>query len=300
MGLPAARPPLVALAATIGTALGTALTLAPALAADPVASIDGDHPAGSVSSGPVGVSLDTVPDPGQPGSRIPRAVVTAGGQPVLTLTDAAATQEHPVATARLVEMDGSNDTPEVVLGAYTGGAHCCESVQVADKRPDGRWVAVPVDQFDGDADRVSDVDGDGRSEFETSDEAFLYTFDCYACSYVPLRIVAVRDGKAVDVTAEPQYLPRHKAWLAEQAAGARRSNTLATPGWVSGRFAMRLRAGEDPKAAWRDARAAARRYRFGPVDACLDLSLDCEPDTRTPHPFTAVLRELMKERGYAF
>ena len=41
---------------------------------------------------------------------------------------------------------------------------------------------IELGQFDGGPLLASDLAGDGRKEFETRDNAFLYTFGCYACS----------------------------------------------------------------------------------------------------------------------
>lgn len=58
-----------------------------------------------------------------------------------------------------------------------------------------------------------DIDGDGRYEFETRDNAFLYAFACYACSEAPLEVLALEDGAMKNVTAEPRYEKAHEAYL---------------------------------------------------------------------------------------
>jgi len=71
------------------------------------------------------------------------------------------------------EIDPGNANPEVVVAFYTGGAHCCSDTSVVTSSPDGStWTTVDVGEFDGGPLLASDIDGDGRYEFETRDNAF--------------------------------------------------------------------------------------------------------------------------------
>ena len=60
---------------------------------------------------------------------------------------------------------------------------------------------------------ATDLDGDGRYEFETRDNAFLYAFACYACSEAPLEVLAIENGAVKNVTTEPRFRPAHAAYL---------------------------------------------------------------------------------------
>jgi hypothetical protein len=94
----------------------------------------------------------------------------------------------------------------VMLESYTGGAHCCDHVQVA--VPDGAAMRV-VDLGAYDGERIermpSDLDGDGIVDFAFRDDRFLYAFSSYADSYAPPLVLNVVDGKAVDVSARPGF-----------------------------------------------------------------------------------------------
>ena len=60
---------------------------------------------------------------------------------------------------------------------------------------------------------ASDLAGDGHPVFETRDNAFLYTFGCYACSTAPLKILTIEDGEVKTVSADPRFRPAHEAYL---------------------------------------------------------------------------------------
>ncbi len=113
----------------------------------------------------------------------------------------------PEAEASIAEIDPGNRYPEVYFAAYTGGAHCCTDVFVAEQQPKG-WVTVKVGEFDGGSDYLQDVDHDGLAEIVTVDNRFLYTFDCYACSAAPLVIDTVRNGAVIDISTDPRFLLR--------------------------------------------------------------------------------------------
>ncbi len=159
----------------------------------------------------------------------------------------------PEAEASIAEIDPGNHYPEVYFDAYTGGAHCCTQVIVAEEQPKG-WVTVDVGQFDGGGDYLQDIDGDGLAEIVTVDNRFLYTFDCYACSAAPLVIDTVRNGAVVDVSGDPRYLPAHRDWLAQLEDSVEPSDRWTSPGFLAGWVAAKVRVGEGAD-AWRQLKA---------------------------------------------
>ncbi len=104
----------------------------------------------------------------------------------------------------------------IVFGAYTGGAHCCMTVQSVLLTADGPVIA-DLGMYDGDFVVPEDLDGDGLYEFKLWDGRFLYTFDAYANSIPPILIQDTEDGVVRDVTAEPQYYPLIKADMQNQS-----------------------------------------------------------------------------------
>jgi hypothetical protein len=179
--------------------------------------------------------------------------VKVGFLPVATASAPDAGFDVPEAEASIAEIDPGNRYPEVYFAAYTGGAHCCTDVIVAEQQPHG-WVTVDVGEFDGGGDYLQDIDHDGLAEIVTVDNRFLYTFDCYACSAAPLVIDTVRDGKVVDVSTDPRYLSAHRDWLAELEDTVEPSQRWSSPGFLAGWVAAKVRVGEGAD-AWKALKA---------------------------------------------
>jgi hypothetical protein len=94
----------------------------------------------------------------------------------------------------------------VILASYSGGAHCCTSIQVAVPSGDG-FVTADLGQWDGDGigDFPKDISGDGVADFILRDNAFLYTFSSYADSMAPPEIQNLVGTKFVDVSKAPAF-----------------------------------------------------------------------------------------------
>ena len=82
------------------------------------------------------------------------------------------------------------------MSFYTGGAHCCSDTSVVTSQDGSSWKTIDVGEFDGGPLLATDLDGDGRYEFETRDNAFLYAFACYACSEAPLELLTSRTARS--------------------------------------------------------------------------------------------------------
>jgi hypothetical protein len=102
----------------------------------------------------------------------------------------------PSRTLRIVDLDGDG-TPEVALGVYTGGWHCCDALVVY--RKDGARYVEAQGAFGGSSEE-RDLDGDGRPEFVGRDDRFSYLFTPYVASASPIRIWIYRQGKFVPKT----------------------------------------------------------------------------------------------------
>ena len=179
--------------------------------------------------------------------------VKVKGFPVAAAYGPDAGFDVPEAEASIAEIDPGNRYPEVYFAAYTGGAHCCTDVIVAEQQPLG-WVTVDVGEFDGGGDYLQDIDHDGLAEIVTVDNRFLYTFDCYACSAAPLVIHTVRNGKVVDVSTDPRYLSAHRDWLAELEDTVEPSQRWTSAGFLAGWVAAKVRVGEGAD-AWKALKA---------------------------------------------
>jgi len=239
----ASRPGWRAGAFAAGLALALAL---PALAAEnddqdqeqpkyPTTEFAEGAKSAAVTVGDVaaGVSMIRRPDV-DANNDVPVLQVIVGGVRVLETPGVPSGMDQPAAEASIAEVDPGNHHPEVYFASYSGGAHCCTHVVIAEE-VGAKWVAVTIGDFDGDGRYLDDLDKDGIAEVVTVDNRFLYQFDCYACSSAPLQIYTVRDGKAVEVTTDKRY-PRRPPRLAEANGGRRRSR----PALDLGRLPRRL------------------------------------------------------------
>ena len=120
--------------------------------------------------------------------------------------------EHRIAVGRW-----DSKRPFVLFQSFTGGAHCCNAVQVAYPEKD-RLRIVHLGEWDGDyLDEVpTDRNGDARVDFVFRDDSFLYTFTSYADSWSPPQIMNIDGGKAVDVSANPGFRPLFRKSMLEE------------------------------------------------------------------------------------
>ena len=229
---------------------------------------------------------------------VPVLEVTVGGRKVLEKVGVASGMDVPAASASIAEIDPDNDAREVYFSAYSGGAHCCSQIAIADETPSG-WIAIDVGSFDGDGDYLEDLDNDGVAEIVTVDNAFLYAFDCYACSAAPLRIQGVRGGKLVDLTAEPRFLPNHREWLQQLEDDSDPETRWTSPGYLAGWVAASIRAGRG-NAAFQDLLAHWDLGKDQGEETCLTgADLDACPAGETKVlKFPDRLRLFLQQHGY--
>ena len=230
---------------------------------------------------------------------VPVLEVIVKGKTVLRAEGVSAGSDWRQGVAEIVEMDSSNQTPEVVFSSYSGGAHCCTRVIVAAADKRGKWHATTVGDWDGGGDYIEDADGDGVAELVVIDNAFLYAFDCYACSAAPLKVLALKNGKPVNVTRESRFLKKHKEWLkAMESWGSDRNGEFA-PGFFAGWVAQKVLLGEG-RSAWETMLRAYKGSEDLGHDICKDgrsLS-DCGDKDRVTVPFPKALTAFLETHGY--
>jgi hypothetical protein len=92
-----------------------------------------------------------------------------------------------------------------MLQSFTGGAHCCNTIQLAGFS-NGRLKSLNLGSWDGDQiDIPTDRSGDGIADFVFNDNRYLYAFSSYASSYSPPQILNVINGKTVDVSGMADF-----------------------------------------------------------------------------------------------
>jgi hypothetical protein len=264
----------------------------------------------SVTAGPItaGVSMERRKDI-DPDFDVPVLTVIVDGKTVLTAPGIASGFDFPAAEASIAEIDPDNKHQEVYFTSYSGGAHCCSAVTVAEELGN-RWVAVPVgypgadgslSDFDGDGNFLEDLDGDGVAEIVTVDNRFLYTFDCYACSAAPLTIYTVRGGKQIDITGETRFVSAHRDWLKQIEDGVDPAEKWRSPGFLAGWVAEKARLGEG-KEAFQALLAHWDLKSDEGEEVCLtNADIDtCPKKQRVVMKFPDRLKRFLDETGYRF
>jgi hypothetical protein len=162
---------------------------------------------------------------------MPHLSVSAPGLPPIELDGM---EGGEVARAEFAVLKlSARERPSVVFDSYSGGAHCCVDVVVL--QPMGKkWNRIDLGSWDGGGIAYpKDVDGDGVVDFAFVDNAFLYAFDCYACSRPPPMIFNIVDGEAVDVSKAPRYAPLFRADMVEAKEGCAAHSNGVCAGYVA-------------------------------------------------------------------
>ena len=256
----------------------------------------------SVTSGAVtaGISMVRRADI-DPDADVPLLSVIVDGEKVVEAIGAASGLDFPVAEASIADIDPDNGYPEVLFTSYSGGAHCCTTVIVAEQLGP-KWVTVTVgEDFEGDGNFLDDLDGDGLAEIATVDQRFLYQFDCYACSAAPLQITTIRGGKAIDVSTERRFLDAHRDWLKQMEEDVDPAERWTSKGFLAGWVAERVRLGEGKEAFQALLDHWDLKSDEG-EDACLTGGEpeDCPRKSRVHLKFPERLKLFLDQNGYAF
>jgi len=166
---------------------------------------DGKNPA-KLNYGAISLSVSRAPDTTAGGSGFVPVLAGRIGDKIVFIIrgqpDVASAQ--PRAHVFLIELESSGSMPQVVMTSFTGGAHCCTETDIATSDSDGRWSVLKADRLDGDGYQFEDLGGDGVSELVSVDNSFLYAFDCYACSYAPVRVHKLEGSDCGTYTAITQ------------------------------------------------------------------------------------------------
>ncbi len=115
------------------------------------------------------------------------------------------TAEEP--NVELHDLDGDGE-PEVLVSAYTGGAHCCTDIGIWDFRASLGTYGHLVHPFGNGGAVVQDVDGDGSLELRSVDDRFAYTFAAYAFSARPPQVLRWSRTPRVGLTDVTRRFPK--------------------------------------------------------------------------------------------
>ncbi|MEI2702989.1 MAG: hypothetical protein V9E83_11380 [Baekduia sp.] len=215
--------------------------------------------------------------------RAPAGTSACGDEPAAMCGPPGAIGGPPAESLEVVDLDGDGE-PEVIVDAYSGGAHCCTFSEIS--RWTGSGYVTKSRNWADDGYRLDNTSGDASPEFVTGDSRFTYRFEAYAFSGRPVRILAYAAGKFTDVTRQNLALVR----------------TDAADQWASFRKVRRDKLGRGFAAAW-----AADQYRLGKRPAALRTlrsearkgRLGALYDRTTAASFIKMLDRLLKSWGYA-
>jgi subtilisin-like proprotein convertase family protein len=192
-----------------------------------------------------------------------RLRIVREGRTVLasTVPGAGAPGWRPVPPPVVRRLDADAE-PEVVVEAFTGGAHCCTVSHVY------RWSARAARYTRQTRDwgnvgyRVADLDRDGRPEFRSADDRFNYRFTAYALSAAPLQIWRLDRGRLRDVTRLFKASVRADAAAAWRRYRSLRKQRLDVRGALAAWLADQYLLGRGD-AGWKQVGAAYRRGELG-------------------------------------
>ena len=190
------------------------------------------------------------------------------------------------------QLDASSPFPQVMVSAYTGGAHCCSLTSIFDLRSNGQWQHLELGAMDGDGEpQVVDIVGNGQQEILTFDQSFLYTFASHAGSESPVVISRYHDGVLENVTRDPVYRDYLAKDLADRRRNWTRSGRFEPNGFLAYEVATMANLGKFSE-GWRDMLAHAQSTK----EAGSGLSLcDLKPaaEKQNGHGCSAKEKELL-------
>ena len=148
-----------------------------------------------------------------------------------------------VTLLQIVELDNTNQTPEVLFSSYSGGAHCCSTINIFSQDKNATWQHTKMEGFDGYPIGATIIDGIDNNVIVTSDNRFLYMFASYVDSFAPDLIYTIQAGKFVDISNHAIFVPffKNQATILEEQL----SETMTrSNGFWAGYVGIKARAGE--------------------------------------------------------
>ena len=229
----------------------------------------------------------------------PVVSVSAGGKEMLKAAGSESFPDNPIFVVQIAEMDPGNPYAEIVFSTYSGGAHCCSDTHILASSKDGKkWRDIEAGAFDGGPLKARDLDGDGRYEIATRDNAFLYTFACYACSTAPLQILRLDDGKMKNVSGDAAYRPHQIDSLRRMVEWA--GEDVDRNGFLAGYVAQKILLGEGA-AAWKLMLKHYERKSDWGLESCTvkeDDKGECPKGRKVMLSFPQALEKFLTEAGY--
>ncbi len=217
----------------------------------------------------------------------------------LKIDDAVA--KDPIAKARVIWLDRAAAFPQVVITAFTFGAHCCTVTNIATMTAPDKWRVVEGPRLDGDEGfTFADLDRDGAQEMISYDNSFLYAFASYADSFAPRRVAKLVGADIKDVTGDPRYRDFLRGEVRKMEAEARKTPDMwHSNGFLGAWVAAKSLVGEGDEAWSRMLKSYDRNSDWSLQECTTGAEIDkCPKDKLRTPTFPQALRKLMADGGY--
>ncbi len=177
--------------------------------------------------------------------------------------------------------------PDVVVGLYSGGAHCCFVDLIVEPKSSSTFKTVELDLGDPGA-RIEKLPGSPYDAFVTANDAFAYEFTDYAASGLPLMIERLINGRVRNVTRQyPTLIARDaKEFLAAfdaQASSHYQDSVGVIAAWAADEYLL--------------GRAAAANAFLHVQAVAGHLNSQLEPSLKG-EAFIAQLHAFLQKQGY--
>lgn len=206
-------------------------------------------------------------------------------------------------TMSMYHLDTSSSAPQIMVSAYTGGAHCCEITSIFGLAADGAWKETLVGSYDGGSPpEVIDAAHNGSAEIVTFDQSFLYTFSSHAGSYPPVILEKYQGGILKNVTKDSVYKSYLQQQLEESQNNWIQYGKSEPNGFLAYYVATKANLGQFSE-AWNYMLANMDLQK----DSMFGVSLcdfkpgnhkECTRDEQSPLPFPMGLALFLEKNGY--
>lgn len=142
----------------------------------------------------------------------------------------------------LYDLD-NNGYSEAIISTYTGGAHCCTEFRIYSWNGD-KFLTKKTGMLDASGGNFSDLNGDGKVEFLTNDNSFLYKFSSYAGSFPPTLIFNFSNGNFKNTTKQHPGKLKETAWQMYKAVLGSQKEDREVNGVLAGYVAQKILLGE--------------------------------------------------------
>jgi serine protease Do len=285
--------------AILGLAFG--LAFAPAASAEELPSVkyDGKQPV-ILHYRELTVTIDSAPG-SDADSRVPVIKGRYGDREIFSIKVEDAEAREPLASARVIWLDHAAPFPQLVLTAFTFGAHCCTVTKIATMTAPDTWHVIDGQQLDGDEGYIfADLGHDGAAELISYDNDFLYAFASYADSFAPTRVAKLVGTDITDVSSDAKYRDFLRGKVRDMEAAARKDpNLWHSNGFLGAWVAAKSLVGEGDEAWARMLKSFDKKSDWSMQECTTGAEIDkCPQGKLRDLTFPQALKKLMTQGDY--